>query len=131
MSYEQLAIKLEESFKHYLKIYYENNVFIYKINTDDIEFGNKLVEIYKYVLDKYFSLFSKGENTAKNFLNFVCILIKNSLKEMRKYPEYRLGQAIFNESYRILNHNLAGSENDCFYKDDKIINFLEELSKIC
>ena len=67
---------------------------------------------------------------AENFMKFMCILVERSLLEMRKYPEYRLGQAIFNESDEILHHNLSGSKNDCFYDDSKIVAFLKDLEKI-
>ena len=125
---KRIAEQLQDAFLSYVKIDVENNTYFYRINTEDIEFGNKLESICKYIFNRYFQIYDK--EIAENFMKFMCILVEHSLLEIRKYPEYRLGQAIFNESDRLLHHNLAGSKNDCFYDDNKIIDFLKDLEKI-
>ena len=124
----RIAEQLQDAFLSYIKIDVENNTYFYKINVEDTEFGNKLENICKYIFNRYFQIYDK--KIAENFMKFMCILIEHSLLEMRKYPGYRLGQAIFNESDRILHHNLAGFKNDCFYDDNKIVDFLKDLEKI-
>ena len=125
---KRIAEQLQDAFLSYIKIDVENNACLYKINTEDAEFGNKLESICKYIFSRYFQIYDK--EIAENFIKFMCILVERSLLEMRKYPEYRLGQVIFNESDEILHHNLAGSKNDCFYDDNKIVAFLKDLEKI-
>ena len=117
---KRIAEQLQDAFLSYIKIDVENNTYFYRIN--------KLESICKYIFNRYFQIYDK--EIAENFMKFMCILVEHSLSEMRKYPEYRLGQAVFNESDRILHHNLAGSKNDCFYDDNKIIDFLKDLEKI-
>lgn len=125
---KRIAEQLQDAFLSYVKIDVENNTYFYRINTEDVKLGNKLESICKYIFNRYFQIYDK--EIAENFMKFMCILVEHSLSEMRKYPEYRLGQAIFNESDRLLHHNLAGSKNDCFYDDNKIIDFLKDLEKI-
>ena len=54
------------------------------------------------------------------------------LKVQNKPKEWRLGQAYFNYAYGLFpkeTDELRGTEFDCFYLDEKIPNFLEELNK--
>ena len=125
---KRIAEQLQDAFLSYIQIDVENNSYLYRINTEDIVLGNKLETICKYIFNTYFHIYDK--EIAENFLHFMCTLVEHSLLEIRKYPEYRLGQAIFNESDRLLHHNLAGSKNDCFYDDDKVVDFLRDLEKI-
>ena len=64
---------------------------------------------------------------TENQLEFLDILINTTLKNKLKYPEWRLGQSLFN-TLHILDANLSikvrGTTSDCFYQDDKIKEFL-------
>ena len=54
------------------------------------------------------------------------------IKVQNKPEEWRLGQAYFNYAYELYpeeTNQLRGTEYDCFYNDNKIPIFLEELNK--
>ena len=58
--------------------------------------------------------------------------IQLHIKVQNKPEEWRLGQAYFNyaeELYPEETNQLRGTEYDCFYNDNKIPIFLEELNK--
>lgn len=60
-------------------------------------------------------------------------IIEDAEKSMKKHPELRFGQAVFNEAYKSFpefTDRLRGTEYDCFYVDDKVGAFLEELTDI-
>lgn len=50
-----------------------------------------------------------------------------------KPKEWRLGQAYFNYAYKMFpkeTDKLRGTDKDCFYRDELIPVFLEELDKL-
>ncbi len=50
-----------------------------------------------------------------------------------KPKEWRLGQAYFNYAYKMFpdeTEKLRGTDKDCFYRDELIPEFLEELDKL-
>lgn len=54
---------------------------------------------------------------------------------LKKYPSWRKGQAVFNGlSTDIITgyyvEQIRATENDCFFSDDKIDNFLNEIIRI-
>jgi hypothetical protein len=52
-------------------------------------------------------------------------------EHMRKYPNQRKGQAMFNVAWDYLGESLSGlygTDKDPFYKDDNIARFVEFLS---
>jgi len=52
---------------------------------------------------------------------------------MKKYPQWRKGQAIFNvafELYPYLADQLRGTIHDCFHRDDLIDEFLNALERL-
>ena len=58
--------------------------------------------------------------------------IQLHIKVQNKPEEWRLGQAYFNYAYELYpeeTNQLRGIEYDCFYDDNKIPIFLEELNK--
>lgn len=58
--------------------------------------------------------------------------IQLHIKVQNKPKEWRLGQAYFNyaeELYPEETNQLRGTKYDCFYDDNKIPIFLEELNK--
>lgn len=55
------------------------------------------------------------------------------IKVMNKPKEWRLGQAYFNYAYELFpleTDQLRGTKYDCFYLDDRINIFIEELNKL-
>ena len=55
------------------------------------------------------------------------------LKVAHKPEEWRLGQAYFNYAYELFpkeTDQLRGTKFDCFYVDDRIPIFIEELNKL-
>lgn len=122
---------MTNTFNHYINVKCDVDNpedIMYNIVCEDKIFGTKLISIASYITEKYFSLIRKDKNDlAEKFLNFIKALIENSLNTYRKYPEYRLGQAIFNESCSLIKHDLKGKPCDCFYDDTKIKDFLSEL----
>ena len=58
--------------------------------------------------------------------------IQLHIKVQNKPEEWRLGQAYFNYAYELYPkevNELRGTEYDCFYDNNKIPMFLEELNK--
>ena len=58
--------------------------------------------------------------------------IQLHIKVQNKPEEWRLGQAYFNYAYELYSeetNQLRGTEYDCFYDDNKISIFLENLNK--
>ena len=58
--------------------------------------------------------------------------IQLHIKVQNKPKEWRLGQAYFNYAYELYpeeTNQLRGTEYDCFYDDNKISIFLENLNK--
>ena len=58
--------------------------------------------------------------------------IQLHIKVQNKPEEWRLGQAYFNYAYELYpeeTNQLRGTEYDCFYDDNKISIFLENLNK--
>jgi hypothetical protein len=52
---------------------------------------------------------------------------------MNKPNEWRMGQAYFNYAYEMYPDEvdkLRGTQYDCFYLDERIPKFLEELNKL-
>lgn len=50
-----------------------------------------------------------------------------------KPKEWRLGQAYFNYAYQMFpneTNKILGSDKDCFYRDELVPAFLEELNKL-
>jgi len=55
------------------------------------------------------------------------------IKVMNKPNEWRMGQAYFNYAYEMYPNEtdkLRGTQYDCFYLDERIPKFLEELNKL-
>lgn len=55
------------------------------------------------------------------------------IKVMNKPNEWRMGQAYFNYAYEMFPNEtdkLRGTQYDCFYLDERIPQFLEELNKL-
>ena len=55
------------------------------------------------------------------------------IKVMNKPKEWRMGQAYFNYAYEMYPNEvdkLRDTQYDCFYLDEKIPKFLEELNKL-
>ena len=60
-------------------------------------------------------------------------MIQLHLKVMNKPKEWRMGQAYFNYAYEMFPNEtdkLRGTQYDCFYLDERIPKFLEELNKL-
>ena len=59
-------------------------------------------------------------------------ILKNVSEEMDKFPETRLGRAVFNCSFDLFSEVdiLRGSEYDCFHNSENCYSFLEELGRI-
>ena len=60
-------------------------------------------------------------------------MIQLHLKVMNKPKEWRMGQAYFNYAYEMYPNvadKLRGTQYDCFYLDERIPEFLEELNKL-
>lgn len=54
------------------------------------------------------------------------------IKVQNKPKDWRLGQAYFNYAYELYpneTNQIRGTNNDCFYNDEKIPEFLNELNK--
>ena len=54
-------------------------------------------------------------------------LINKLVDSLHKHPELRYGQAMINSLHDIrpdLYQRVTGTENDCFYNDNKIINLI-------
>ena len=55
------------------------------------------------------------------------------IKVMNKPKEWRIGQAYFNYAYEMFpdeTDKLRGTQYDCFYLDERVPEFLEELNKL-
>lgn len=54
-------------------------------------------------------------------------LYKRASIAMSRFPNLRYGQAIFNEAYSLwpdFVNTIRGTDDDCFYKDEKVKDFL-------
>ena len=61
--------------------------------------------------------------TAKEWVS----LINSLVKYLHNNPELRVGQVYMNALFDIrpdLYQRVTGTENDCFYNDDKIVNLI-------
>lgn len=55
-------------------------------------------------------------------------LYKRASIAMSRFPNLRYGQAIFNEAYSLwpdFVNTLRGTNDDCFYDDEKVKDFLK------
>jgi len=54
----------------------------------------------------------------------------NRVRVLKKDRNLRIGQCFFNATHDLypeIAHEIAGTENDCFYEDNKIGDFLLEV----
>jgi len=70
--------------------------------------------------------------TEKKWTEFKKDIILKAKKEITEHPYIRWGQAIFNISSEMFTEvrRLRATILDCFYDDDKVEMFLEELGNI-
>ena len=60
-------------------------------------------------------------------------IINASNRERAKYSYLRVGQSIYNCAYSIFPDvvdEIHGTENDCFYHDERIEDFLKEVCRL-
>ena len=68
-------------------------------------------------------------------MNIKSDILTKAQETMSKYPQLRLGQAVFNAAYELFpeaTNALRGSDFDCFYAQDhsKVDAFLSELEEL-
>ena len=69
----------------------------------------------------------ENEDERKAFIEIIGDIIYNSITEIKKYPEFRLGQVIVNYCNYIGYSITADAEEDCFYNDNNINKFLDTI----
>lgn len=114
---------IEETFLHYVKVSGEENLTLEPI--EDIPFYRALTNIAKSVLEHTSEKVGFKETILYHW--FITKIMGETFKSIFEFPEYRLGQAIFNicnedfpkETYKVMQ------TVDCFYDDDNCAKFLE------
>lgn len=117
---------IEKTFDNSITVNYVNECIVDVIYD---QFNDKTKQSVKMLAQHFIKKIIECENEdeRKAFIEIIGDIIYNSITEIKKYPEFRLGQVIVNYCNYIGYSITAGTEEDCFYNDNNINKFLDTI----